>query len=181
MTHILAADFEHMQNDNPNGSPMIRGYNIIGGKLEVASDGATFTSSNPALLSDTLGEFPLSTKADVHSALKAARSAFPSWAGTPAPTRGQIIGNMGRLLMDRKDALVRLETREIGKTLKESAGEIQEAIDTCLFSSPRGGGSTARRSTVNSLTKSCSPTEGRSESAASSTLATSHQRFHSGR
>ena len=113
MTHVLAADFEHMQNDNPNGSPMIRGYNIIDGKLEVASDGATFHSLNPALLSDTLGEFPLSTKADVHSALKAARSAFPSWAGTPAPTRGQIIGNMGRLLMDRKDALVRLETREI--------------------------------------------------------------------
>ena len=138
MTHVLAADFEHMQNDNPNGSPMIRGYNIIDGKLEVASDGATFTSSNPALLSDTLGEFPLSTKADVHSALKAARSAFPSWAATPAPTRGQIIGNMGRLLMDRKDALVRLETREIGKTLKESAGEIQEAIDTCLFFQSEG-------------------------------------------
>ena len=138
MTHVLAADFEHMQNDNPNGSPMIRGYNIIDGKLEVASDGATFHSLNPALLSDTLGEFPLSTKADVHSALKAARSAFPSWAGTPAPTRGQIIGNMGRLLMDRKDALVRLETREIGKTLKESAGEIQEAIDTCLFFQSEG-------------------------------------------
>ena len=138
MTHVLAVDFEHMQNDNPNGSPMIRGFNIIDGKLEVASDGATFTSRNPALLSDTLGEFPLSTKEDVHSALKAARSAFPSWAGTPAPTRGQIIGNMGRLLMDRKDALVRLETREIGKTLKESAGEIQEAIDTCLFFQSEG-------------------------------------------
>ena len=59
MTHVLAADFEHMQNDNPNGSPMIRGYNIIDGKLEVASDGATFISSNPALLSDYLSEFPL--------------------------------------------------------------------------------------------------------------------------
>jgi len=89
MTHVLAVDFEHMQNDNPNGSPMIRGFNIIDGKLEVASDGATFTSRNPALLSDTLGEFPLSTKEDVHSALKAARSAFPSWAGTPAPTRAK--------------------------------------------------------------------------------------------
>ena len=67
---------------------------------------------------------------------------------------------MGRLLMDRKDALVRLETREIGKTLKESAGEIQEAIDTCLFFQSEG-----RRlygQTVNSSfpTKNCSLTEG---------------------
>ena len=72
------------------------------------------------------------------SALDAAHGAFPSWSSTPAPTRGQIIGNMGRLLMEHKDALVALETREVGKTLKESGGEIQEAIDTCLFFQSEG-------------------------------------------
>ena len=40
--------------------------------------------------------------------------------------------------MEHKDALVALETREIGKTLKESGGEIQEAIDTCLFFQSEG-------------------------------------------
>ena len=82
----------------------------------MASDGKTFVSTNPAILSDEIGEFPLSTKDDVHSLLKGARDAF-KWASTPAPTRGQVIGNMGRLLMDHEE-IVRLQAREIGKTLK---------------------------------------------------------------
>ena len=138
MTNVLESGFEFMDANNPNGSPKIKGYNIINGKLQSASNGETFESRNPALLADCLGEFPLSTKEDVHQALNAAREAFPSWSATPAPTRGQIIGNMGRLLMQYKDDIVRVETREIGKTLKESAGSVQEAIDTCLFFQSEG-------------------------------------------
>jgi aldehyde dehydrogenase (NAD+) len=129
---------EFIARENPNGKPSVRGYNIINGQLTSSSDGVTFESKNPALLADCLGEFPLSTRDDVHSALAAAHAAFTGWAATPAPTRGQIIGNMGRLLMEYKDDLVALETREIGKTLKESGGEIQEAIDTCLFFQSEG-------------------------------------------
>ena len=106
MTHVLETGFETMKIENPNGSPAIRGYNIIAGRLCNSGDGKTFTSKNPAWLEDTLGEFPLSTKEDVHDALRAARKAFPSWSSTPAPTRGQVIGNMGRLLMERKEDLV---------------------------------------------------------------------------
>ena len=138
MTHVLEVGLEELENDNPNGLPKVKGYNIINGKLALASDNSTFESRNPALLRDCLGEFPLSTKEDVNDALAAARAAFPSWSATPAPTRGQIIGNMGRLLMKYKDDVVRLETREIGKTLKESAGSVQEAIDTCLFFQSEG-------------------------------------------
>ena len=138
MTHVLETGFEIMKKENPNGSPAIRGYNIIAGRLCNSGDGRTFTSKNPAWLEDTLGEFPLSTKKDVHDALRAAREAFPSWSSTPAPTRGQVIGNMGRLLMERKEDLVRLQAREIGKTMKECGGEIQEAIDTCLFFQSEG-------------------------------------------
>ena len=133
MVHVLETGLEFISMENPNGKPAVRGYNIINGQLTSASDGATFTSTNPALLADCLGEFPLSTREDVRDALHAARAAFPAWAATPAPTRGQIIGNMGRLLMEHKEALVALETREIGKTLKESGGEIQEAIDLSLI------------------------------------------------
>jgi aldehyde dehydrogenase (NAD+) len=138
MAHVLATGLEFLDNTNPNGSPCVKGYNIINGQLTLASDGGTFQSHNPAWLDDCLGEFPLSTEADVHDALAAARTAFPGWAATPAPTRGQIIGNMGRLLMEHKDAIVAIETREIGKTLKESAGSVQEAIDTCLFFQSEG-------------------------------------------
>jgi len=138
MTHVLETGFEIMDDHNPNGSPRIKGYNIINGELCLSSDNASFESRNPAWLEDCLGEFPQSTREDVHSALAAARQAFESWSRTPAPTRGQIIGNMGRLLMEHKDDIVRVETREIGKTIKESAGSVQEAIDTCLFFQSEG-------------------------------------------
>ena len=138
MAHVLETGFEKMENNNPNGNPKIKGYNIINGKLKLASNNEIFVSKNPAWLDDCLGEFPLSTKEDVHEALAAARSAFSAWSSTPAPTRGQIIGNMGRLLMEHKDDLIRLQAREIGKTLKECGGEIQEAIDTCLFFQSEG-------------------------------------------
>ena len=138
MAHVLEAGFEILDRDNPNGNPTVKGYNIINGELLLASDGETFESRNPAWLEDCLGVFPLSTKEDVHDALSSAREAFAEWSTTPAPSRGQIIGNMGRLLMEYKDDIVRVETREIGKTLKESAGSVQEAIDTCLFFQSEG-------------------------------------------
>ena len=138
MVHVLETGLEFKDNNNPNGKPCVNGYNIIAGQLSQASDGTTFDSINPAILQDTLGTFPQSTRDDIDAALDAAHGAFPSWSSTPAPTRGQIIGNMGRLLMEHKDALVALETREVGKTLKESGGEIQEAIDTCLFFQSEG-------------------------------------------
>ena len=130
MTHILEAGLEFMENQNPHDLPKVKGYNIINGRLKSSSDGSTFLSVNPANLSDEVGEFPLSTREDVHDAIAAAREALASWSSTPAPTRGQIIGNMGRLLMEHKEDLVRLQAREIGKTVKECGGEIQEAIDT---------------------------------------------------
>ena len=138
MVHVLEAGLTFLEANNPNNRPSVKGFNIINGQLAESSDGATFESRNPAILRDVLGAFPLSTKDDVNAALDAAHAAFPAWAATPAPTRGQIIGNMGRLLMDHKDDLVRLQAREIGKTLKECGGEIQEAIDTCLFFQSEG-------------------------------------------
>ena len=108
MVHVLETGLEFIAQENPGGKPAVRGYNIINGQLTSASDGSTFKSTNPALLADCLGEFPLSTKDDARDALHAARAAFPAWAATPAPTRGQIIGNMGRLLMEHKYALLAL-------------------------------------------------------------------------
>ncbi len=138
MPAVLETGLDFVKSDNPNNMPCVKGYNIINGKLTLASDKNTFKSINPANKNDCLGIFPLSTKKDVDEAIAAARSAFSVWSNTPAPTRGQIIGNMGRLLMEHKDAIVALETREIGKTLKESAGSVQEAIDTCLFFQSEG-------------------------------------------
>ncbi|GAA4427028.1 aldehyde dehydrogenase family protein [Actinokineospora soli] len=51
----------------------------------------------------------------------------------PAPVRGQVVGAFGRLVLDNKEALARLVTREIGKPYAEALGEVQEIVDTCDF------------------------------------------------
>jgi aldehyde dehydrogenase (NAD+) len=66
-------------------------------------------------------------------ACRTARSAQPGWAAVPAPVRGRAIQQIGRLVEESKEALARLITREIGKPIAESLGEVQEVIDTCSF------------------------------------------------
>ena len=108
MTHVLETGLDFLESSNPDDLPKVRGYNIINGQLTTSSDGSTFISKNPAILVDELGEFPLSTRDDVHDAIAAARNALTGWSATPAPTRGQIIGNMGRLLMEHKLSLIHI-------------------------------------------------------------------------
>ena len=66
-------------------------------------------------------------------ACRAARAAQRDWAAVPAPVRGNVVKQIGRLVEDNKEALSRLVTREIGKPYPESLGEVQEIIDTCDF------------------------------------------------
>jgi len=97
-----------------------------------------FLSRNSSNLSDVLGEFPEAGTDQVREACVAARNAFDKWRNTPAPVRGEIIGNIGTALLREKEHQSRLVTREMGKTLKEARGDVQEAIDTCHFFQSEG-------------------------------------------
>lgn len=110
--------------------------NLYAGK-EVASD-KTFLSRNSSETTDVLGAFPEAGKEQVREAAQAAKDAFKSWSKTPAPIRGQVIGLIGQAIEAQKEALSRLITREMGKTLKEARGDVQEAIDTCYFFQSEG-------------------------------------------
>ena len=66
-------------------------------------------------------------------ACRRAREAQPAWAAVPAPVRGRVIAQVGRLVESNKEALAALVTREMGKPYAESLGEVQEIIDTCDF------------------------------------------------
>ncbi|MDZ7704709.1 MAG: aldehyde dehydrogenase family protein [Trueperaceae bacterium] len=110
--------------------------NLIGGR-EVTSD-STFESRNSSNHSDVLGVFPEASKAQVREACEAAQSAFKSWSKVPAPVRGQLIGSLGVAIEREKESLSRLLSREMGKTLKEARGEVQEAVDTCHFFQSEG-------------------------------------------
>ena len=93
----------------------------------------TGPSTNPARLSDVVGTVGSAGPEVFVRAASAARAAQAGWAGTPAPQRGQVISNVGRLMTLNKERLPALVTREIGKPLAEALGEVQEIIDTCDF------------------------------------------------
>jgi acyl-CoA reductase-like NAD-dependent aldehyde dehydrogenase len=103
--------------------------NFIGGKWVPARSGRTMEDRNPADLDDLLGEVACSDAADVDDAVDAAKAAYPEWFATPMPKRGELIRRIGMLLETHKDDLAQLMTREMGKTLKEARGDVQEGID----------------------------------------------------
>ena len=94
---------------------------------------ATVSSTNPAHLDDVVAEVSLSSSRTFLEACRSAKEAQSGWAGVPAPVRGRVIAEVGRIVEANKDALARLVTREVGKPLAESLGEVQEIIDTCDF------------------------------------------------
>jgi alpha-ketoglutaric semialdehyde dehydrogenase len=99
----------------------------------VAGDAGTLTSTNPARLDDVVAEVELAGTAQLVEAFRAAKAAQPAWAATPAPVRGKVIAAVGRLVEDNLEALAQLVTREVGKPIAESRGEVQEIVDTCDF------------------------------------------------
>ncbi len=112
--------------------------NYIGGRWVKPMGGATLENRNPADTRDVIGLFPASTAEDVGAAVNAAVEAFPKWRATPAPKRAEILYRLGQILIERKEQLAIDMTREMGKVLKESRGDVQEAIDMTFYAAGEG-------------------------------------------
>lgn len=112
--------------------------NYIAGVWCDSSNGATFENRNPADWLDVIGTFPLSTVDDVDRAAEAAHKAYESWRLMPAPHRGDICRRAGEIMMRRKDEIAAIMTREMGKTLTETRGDVQEGIDTAFYCATEG-------------------------------------------
>jgi len=107
--------------------------NFINGEWCDAKSGATFENRNPANWSELIGTFPKSGFEEVDRAITAAKEAQKSWRLVPAPMRGNILKKVGDLMTERKEFLAREMTREMGKVLKETRGDVQEGIDTAYY------------------------------------------------
>jgi len=112
--------------------------NLIGGKFVAARSGKTFSNVNPARRDDVVGEFQASGAEDVDRAVKAAAEAFRTWRLTPAPKRADILLRAGLLLEQRKEQYAQEMTREMGKVLVETRGDVQEAIDCAHYMAGEG-------------------------------------------
>jgi acyl-CoA reductase-like NAD-dependent aldehyde dehydrogenase len=113
-------------------------HNFIDGAWVPTVSGDVFENRNPADTDDLIGIFQKSTHADVAHAIAAAQDAYQRWRLVPAPRRAELLFRAAQLIADRKDALARDMTREMGKVLDETRGDVQEAIDMTFFMAGEG-------------------------------------------
>ncbi len=106
---------------------------IIGGQRHDDGPAGTWEIVDPSRSDETVTVAHLGDASTFVSACRSARSAQSEWAATPAPVRGRVIAQIGRIVEANKEALAQVVTREIGKPIVESRGEVQEIIDTCDF------------------------------------------------
>ncbi len=80
-----------------------------------------------------IGSVSVTTKAEYEKVVKTSQKAFETWRTIPAPKRGEIVRQYGNELRKYKDELGKLVSYEMGKSLQEGWGEVQEMIDICDF------------------------------------------------
>ena len=99
--------------------------NFIDGDWVDSQTGETFENRNPADIRDLVGIFQKSGKADVNAAVAAAKRAFEKWRLIPAPRRAEIVFRAAEILIERKEDYARDMTREMGKVLAETRGDVK--------------------------------------------------------
>ncbi len=112
--------------------------NFIHGQWVEARAGQTIENRNPANTSELIGLFPASAAQDVALAVDAAKAAYANWRLTPAPRRAEILFRAAEILTARKEEYAREMTREMGKVLAETRGDVQEAIDMTYLMAGEG-------------------------------------------
>src|SRR5579864_1151805 len=112
--------------------------NFINGEWQESRNHKAFENRNPANTGELIGMFSSSTNEDVDLAVNAAAEAYKSWRLVPAPRRAEILYRTAELLVRRKDDLARDMTREMGKILTETRGDVQEAIDMTYYMAGEG-------------------------------------------
>ena len=112
--------------------------NFVGGKWVASDSAATLENRNPANTNDLVGLFPDSSSKDVERAIASAKHAFESWRLVPAPKRAEILFKAAQIIASKKEEFARDMTREMGKVLDETRGDVQEAIDMTYFLAAEG-------------------------------------------
>ena len=112
--------------------------NYVDGKWLPARSDKVFENRNPADSSDLIGLFPASEVEDVDAAVQGAKNAFAAWHLVPAPRRGELLYRVGELLRKHKEEIAQGMTREMGKVIQETRGDVQEGIDTAFYVAGEG-------------------------------------------
>jgi acyl-CoA reductase-like NAD-dependent aldehyde dehydrogenase len=112
--------------------------NFIDGEWAESRSGKTYENRNPANTEELVGTFVASNSEDVDAAVEAAKKAYKTWRLVPAPKRAEILYRAAELLLKRKEEFSQDMTREMGKVLAETRGDVQEAIDMTYYMAGEG-------------------------------------------
>ncbi len=112
--------------------------NYIDGQWQVPDGCSLIENRNPADVRELLGTSPDSSREVVKAAIAAAERAFATWRRVPAPQRGKLVAKAAQLMAERREAIALALTREEGKTLVESRGEVDRAIGCMEFAAGEG-------------------------------------------
>ncbi|HVP64096.1 MAG TPA: aldehyde dehydrogenase family protein [candidate division Zixibacteria bacterium] len=112
--------------------------NFIAGQWVESVGGQVFANHNPADHREIVGYFQRSNAQDVDRAVQAAAEAFKKWRLVPAPQRAELVLRASMLLEKKKEKAARDMTREMGKVIKETRGDTQEAIDLGYYMAGEG-------------------------------------------
>src|SRR4051812_25264755 len=112
--------------------------NLIDGRWVPSVTGRTIENRNPADTDELIGLFQDSGRSDVEAAIEAATRAYETWRLVPAPVRAEMLFKAAQLIADRKEDYARDMTREMGKVLSETRGDVQEAIDMTFYMAGEG-------------------------------------------
>ncbi|HEU4364475.1 MAG TPA: aldehyde dehydrogenase family protein [Candidatus Krumholzibacteria bacterium] len=117
---------------------MLEMLNYIDGKWVRSRTGRSDENRNPADHDEVVCTFQASSAEDVDAAVAAAKRAYRSWRLVPAPRRAEYLFKVGAILAERKEQYARDMTREMGKVLAETRGDVQEGIDTAFLAGGEG-------------------------------------------
>ena len=112
--------------------------NFINGEWVESRSGKAYENRNPANTDELIGMFVSSTAEDVNAAVDAAKEAYKTWRLVPAPKRAEILFRAAEMLLQRKEDFSKDMTREMGKVLAETRGDVQEAIDMTYYMAGEG-------------------------------------------
>jgi aldehyde dehydrogenase (NAD+) len=130
--HLLSGDYTRfMPTTSAN-------CNFVDGEWVPSTSGSVFENRNPANTNDLIGVYQQSGPADVDRAIAAAANAYESWRLVPAPIRAEMLFKAAQIIAARKEEFARDMTREMGKVLNETRGDVQEAIDMTFYMAGEG-------------------------------------------
>ena len=98
-----------------------------------SSDSGNYIESYSPVDGTLIGKVSTTTREEYEAVMDKAQEAFKAWRMIPAPKRGEVVRQYGEALRENKDALGKLVSYEMGKSLQEGYGEVQEMIDICDF------------------------------------------------